>query len=120
MKGAPNPDVYAVKREVLAEVEALSEQGQIDLLYGDESRVSLLPCVPYGWQFADEQVVMPSEKGGGVNCFALISRKNQCHAYLTGQSHCGLDQRATGCAFTVCVPPDGGGSGQCFGASKSR
>ena len=52
-------------------------------MYGDESRVSLLPCVPYGWQFADEQVVMPSEKGGGVNCFALLSRQNECRAHLT-------------------------------------
>ena len=83
MKGAPNADVYALKREVLAEFEALSEQGRIDLLYGDESRVSLLPCVPYGWQFADEQVTMPSEKGGGVNCFALLTRNNQCHAHFT-------------------------------------
>ena len=51
----------------------LSEQGHIDLFYGDESRVSLLPCVPYARQFQDEQVVMPSERGGGVNCFALLS-----------------------------------------------
>ena len=61
----------------------MSEQKQIDLLYGDESRVSLLPCVPYGWQFADEQVTMPSEKGGGVNCFALLSRQNECYAHFT-------------------------------------
>ena len=52
-------------------------------MYGDESRVSLLPCVPYGWQFADERVVMPSERGGGVNCFALLSRQNDCQAHLT-------------------------------------
>jgi len=83
VKGTPNPDVYALKREVLADLEALSEQGHIDLLYGDESRVSLLPCVPYGWQFADEQVAMPSQKGGGVNCFALLTRDNECHAHLT-------------------------------------
>ena len=40
------------------------------------------------WQFADEQVTMPSEKGsgvkgGGVNCFALLSRHNECHAHFT-------------------------------------
>lgn len=53
-------------------------------MYGDESRVSLLPCVPYGWQFADEQVAMPSERGGGVNCFALLSRQSECQSHLTG------------------------------------
>ena len=58
-------------------------RGHIDLLYGDESRVSLQPCVPYGWQFPDEQVVMPSDGRGGVNCFALISRDNDCRAHLT-------------------------------------
>jgi transposase len=61
----------------------LSEQRHIDLLYGDESRVSLLPCIPYGWQFADEQVAMPSERGGGINCFALLSRQNQCQTHCT-------------------------------------
>ena len=88
---------FEFKRECLAEFEQLSEQGYIDLFYGDESGVSLLPCVPYAcalrsvclclafrmpvpcvpyaWQFADEQVVMPSERGGSVNCFALISRE---------------------------------------------
>ena len=75
--------MYALKKEGLAEFEQLSEQGRIDLLYGDESRVSLLPCVPYGWQVADEQVAMPSEKRGGVNCFALLSRQNECQAHLT-------------------------------------
>ncbi len=83
VKHKPNADVYALKRECLAAYEALSEQGHIDLLYGDESRVSLLPCVPYGWQFSDEQVVMPSERRGGVNCFALLSRQNECYAHLT-------------------------------------
>ena len=63
----------------------MSEQGQIDLFYGDESGVPCVPCVPcvpYAWQFADEQVVMPSERGG-VNCFALLSRDNRIHARLT-------------------------------------
>jgi transposase len=48
----------------------------IDLYYGDESRVSLDPCVPYGWQFAGEKVFMPSAKGAGLNCFALLTRGN--------------------------------------------
>ncbi len=65
-----------MKVECLSELEKLSEQGLIDLYYGDESRVCLEPCVPYGWQFADEDVFMPSSKGAGLNCFALLSRAN--------------------------------------------
>jgi hypothetical protein len=75
--------VYALKKEALAACEALAGQGHIDVFYGDESRVSMQPCVPYAWQFADEKVTMPSEQGGGVNCFALISRDNRCYARLT-------------------------------------
>ena len=75
--------MYAFKKEYLGELERLSERGDIDLFYGDESRVCLTPCVPYAWQFKDEQVGIPSTQGGGVNCFALLARDNRCHACLT-------------------------------------
>jgi transposase len=39
--------------------------------------------VPYGWQFADEVVTLPSEKGGHLNCFALLARDNRCFARTT-------------------------------------
>ncbi len=61
----------------LSELEKLSRLELIDLSYGDESRVSMEPCVPYGWQFASESVCMPSSTGVGLNCFALLSRANE-------------------------------------------
>jgi transposase len=61
----------------------LSAAGKIDLIYGDAARVSLMPCVPYGWQFADEDVFMPSSQGGGLNCFAFLTRQNRCHFTTT-------------------------------------
>jgi transposase len=64
-------------------LEAMSEQGWIELYYGDESRGSVEPCVPYAWQFKGEEVFMPSDKGQGVNCFALLSRANHCHFATT-------------------------------------
>jgi hypothetical protein len=75
-----------LKREILSELEHLSEQGQIDLYYGDEAAVSLEPCVPYGWQFPDEQVAMPSSQGKGVNCFALLTRGNRAIVETTAES----------------------------------
>ena len=65
-----------MKVECLGELEQLSRSGLIALYYGDESRVSLDPCVPYGWQFPGEDVFMPAAKGAGLNCFALLSRAN--------------------------------------------
>ncbi len=72
-----------MKVEILGELEQLAEEQLIDLYYGDEARVSTEPCIPYGWQFADEDVFMPSEKSGGVNCFALLSRSNECRFETT-------------------------------------
>lgn len=64
----------------------MAQQGEIDLFYGDESRVSLQPYVPYGWQLwgeSQEQIGLPSTSGGGINCFALISRDNRIVPHLT-------------------------------------
>ena len=66
-------------------LEAMREQGWIDLYYGDESRVAVEPCVPYAWQFKEEEVFMPSARGHGLNCFALLSRANGCR-FATTQS----------------------------------
>lgn len=58
-------------------METFSEKGLIKLYYGDEAGVSLEPCVPRGWQFADEVVSMPTAKGKGINCFGLFTRGNE-------------------------------------------
>ncbi len=77
MKKKPAAEVCRLKRELLGEMERSDESGAIDLYYGDEAGVSLEPNVPYGWQFADEEVSMPSEKGKGIDCFGLFTRSNR-------------------------------------------
>jgi transposase len=49
----------------------------IELLYADASHINERPNVPYGWQFRDEKVYMPSDKGVGINLFGLLSRNNR-------------------------------------------
>jgi transposase len=78
LKNKETAEVYEHKLSILGELESLSENESIDLYYSDESRVSIEPCIPYGWQFADEEVFMPSSKGSGLNCFALLKRNNRC------------------------------------------
>ena len=90
MKGKPKEEVYRLKKEVLGKFETLSKQGWLDLYYGDQAGVNLEPNVPYGWQFSDEEAAMPSSKGKGINCFALVSRTNQS---WTAQS----EQTINGC-----------------------
>lgn len=86
MKQKETEEVYRHKREILGELEKLSEKGLIALYYGDESKVSLEPCIPYGWQFADEQIAMPTANGSGLNCFALLSRDNQAAVETTDKA----------------------------------
>ena len=64
--------------EVLSELELLSEQGLIELFYGDETHVCSEGYVPYGWQFPGEEVVIRAQKGFRFNCWGLISRQNRC------------------------------------------
>ena len=56
------------------------------MYYADASRVCLEPCVPYGWQFPDEDVFMPSAKGKGLNCFGLLTRTNKLMFSTTTQN----------------------------------
>ena len=77
MKAKEIPEIYQPKREILSRLENLFEQGLIDLCCGDQARVSVEPCLLYGWRFADEEVSMPAAEGAGLNCFALLQRNNQ-------------------------------------------
>jgi len=54
--------------------------------YGDESDVSQTPNVPYGWQFKDEEVSMPSVQGNALNCFGLFTRGNAAWVASSAQS----------------------------------
>jgi len=47
------------------------------LLYGDAVKVSERGYVPYGWQFPDEQVSIPANRGTSINCFGLLARDNR-------------------------------------------
>lgn len=82
----PSPQLYAIKREKLQELEYLSNQGLIDLYFGDESHVCTQGYVPYGWQFPGENVFVPSMKSARLNIFGIISRDNVYHGFTSSQS----------------------------------
>ena len=70
--------MYDLKVEALGVVERLSERGDVEVVYIDAARVSADAVVPYGWQFADEDVFMPSSPGTSINCWACLTRSNRC------------------------------------------
>ena len=85
-RGVPSPQLYAYKSEKLQELEHLNRDGKIDLYYADESHVCTEGYVPYGWQFRDEDVYIPSQKAQRVNIFGMIDRNNRYHGFTTTES----------------------------------
>ncbi len=58
----------------------LEQESYIDLYYGDESGFSL---TPYGWQEVGKTDSIPSQRGGQINIFGIMSRNNDCESYCT-------------------------------------
>ncbi|WP_289691641.1 IS630 family transposase, partial [Bacteroides acidifaciens] len=85
-RGVPSPQLYAYKTEKLQELEHLNINGKIDLYYADESHVCTEGYVPYGWQFRNEDVYIPSQKAQRVNIFGMIDRNNRYHGFTTTES----------------------------------
>ena len=85
-RGVPSPQLYAYKTEKLQELEHLNINGKIDLYYADESHVCTEGYVPYGWQFRNEDVYIPSPKVQRVNIFGMIDRNNRYHGFNTTES----------------------------------
>ena len=70
----------------MQELESLDSKGKIELYYADESHVCTDGYVPYGWQFKDENVYIPSHKAARLNIFGMITRRNQYKGFTTQES----------------------------------
>ena len=78
-RGIPSPQLYEYKTEKLQELEQQERDGKINLYFADESHVCTEGYVPYGWQFRDEDVYIPSLKADRLNIFGMIDRNNRLH-----------------------------------------
>lgn len=67
-------------------LEQQAEQGHIDLFYGDETTVSEQGYVPYGWQFKEEPVSIPSHHGKKRSYFGLLARDNRFRYHAFSRS----------------------------------
>jgi transposase len=89
-KGKPDDQFYHHQVEVIAELEHLSETGEIDLYYGDKSHVCSQGYVPYAWQFPCEDIHIPFEKAYKINMLGFVNRKSQYMGMMT-QNNIGAD-----------------------------
>ncbi len=111
-KQQPDPELAQVRLAGLALLEQQAELGQIDLFYGDETAVSEQGYVPYGWQFKDEDVCIPAQRGKSQSYFGLLSRDNRLryrafsHAVTTADVIECLDRLAADAAKPTVVVLD--------------
>ena len=82
-RGKPSPQLYEYKAEKLQELERKADDGRIDLYYADESHVCTEGYVPYGWQFAGEDVHVPSQKIARLNIFGMTTRDNRYEGFTS-------------------------------------
>ena len=81
--GKPSPQLYEYKAEKLQELEQKADDGRIDLYYADESHVCTEGYVPYGWQFPQEDVHVPSQKIARLNIFGMTTRDNRYEGFTS-------------------------------------
>lgn len=56
------------------------------MFYGDETHICSEGYTPYGWQFPDEDIYIPVQKGYKINIWGLVSRNNRSHFATTEQN----------------------------------
>ncbi|CDN30539.1 Mobile element protein [Mucinivorans hirudinis] len=61
----------------------MSQSGEIDIYYGDESHVCSQGYVPYGWQFPGEDIHIPVEKAYKINILGFVNRLSEYMGMMT-------------------------------------
>jgi transposase len=82
----PDPIEYKEKKEKLAELKQLENEGIIDLYYLDESGFCGIHCVPYGWQNIGEYLSVESRRTKRLNVLGIMNRPNTLHAWVSEQT----------------------------------
>ena len=86
MKGKPDPEIYAEKKEELKRLVDYEQDGLIELFFSDECGFSLNPSIPYGWQPIGIQRGIKSANERVVNLFGLLSKNGKLITYATEQN----------------------------------
>jgi transposase len=81
----PDPTDYEQGKKDIEELKLLASQGEFDIVYFDESRLSLQPVVPYAWQDRGQSgtLKIPSSHSKGINFLGFLNPvANSLEAWL--------------------------------------
>lgn len=76
LKNKQNPESVKAGKKEVSQFQEQEDKGNIALYYFDESGVSTIPAVPYGWQLAGETVKLPSHRSRRLNILGFCNRQN--------------------------------------------
>ena len=76
VKNKQSAEEAEASREEITKFQEQEDKGEIDIYYFDESGVSTVPTVPYGWQSAEETVALPANRSKRVNILGFCNRAN--------------------------------------------
>lgn len=87
VKGTPDADEYAQKRQALEQLGQQEARGEIDLRYLDQSGFCLTPYVPYAWQLQGQTIEVPATSHSTrLNVVGFLNRANELEAYTFEES----------------------------------
>ena len=78
--------MYKIKKQELRELEKKADLREIDLYYGDATKISQTGYCPYGWQKKGEEISIPVTRGKSINCFGFYSRNNDFYYKITQEN----------------------------------
>lgn len=78
--GRPESELYESKKQILKELQKLSEKRFLDLRYLDETGFCLTPYVPYAWQELKSKQGRESRQSKRLNVIGLLNRENELYS----------------------------------------
>lgn len=86
LKSKRDPERFEQSRQQLAALAGQARQGQIDLVYFDESGFTLEPCIPYAWQPIGETIEVPCAKSTRMNVLGFMNKNGTLQSWVFEQS----------------------------------
>lgn len=70
----------------LSELKEKDKRGEIDLRYLDETGLSLMPYIPYGWIEIGQEIILRSSKSKRINILGLMNRNLEIYYEIYSQA----------------------------------
>ena len=74
--------LFAFFEQEVSHLQALEDQGEIELYYFDEAGINLTLAIPYAWQPTGERYELPSCRSKTLTVLGFMNRKSECESFL--------------------------------------